>query len=127
MSCEVVAHVRDQRAFFERCRLLTKTGGRFLLLTQNPFTWSRNSYAHSPNENQLRYWLSRDEVRKLCEDAGFRVESIRTLEPMGDQGLLWWRPYAQGALRRLIGRQRAKEVFEALGLGRTLVVEAVAQ
>jgi len=126
VTCEVIAHVSDQPAFLERCRQLTKTGGRLLLLTQNPLTWSRNSYAHSPNERQLRHWLSRAAVRALCETAGFRIESIRTLEPMGDQGLLWWRPYAQGALRRIVGRPRAKALFERIGLGRTLAIEAVA-
>ncbi|HWA74700.1 MAG TPA: class I SAM-dependent methyltransferase [Polyangiaceae bacterium] len=126
VTCEVVAHVRDQPAFFARCRELTKLGGRLLVLTQNPVTWSRNSYAHPANPKQLRHWLSRADVRALCEGADFRVESIRTLEPMGDKGLLWWRPYAQGALRRVIGRERAKAFFEWLRLGRTLVIEAVA-
>jgi len=126
VSCEVVAHVRDQSAFFARCRKLTTLGGRFLLFTQNPVTWSRNSYLHGASENQLRHWLSRDEMRTLCERAGFRVESIRTLEPMGDRGWLFWRPYANGVLRRVIGRQATKSFFERMGLGRTLVVEAVA-
>lgn len=126
VSCEVVAHVSDRRAFFARCRELTRPGGRFLLFTQNPVTWSRNSYLPAQSPNQLRHWPSKSEVRAHCRAVGFGVESITTLAPAGDQGLLWWRPYAQGVLRRVIGRSRAQGFFERLGLGRTLVVEAVA-
>ena len=45
---------------------------------------------------------------------------------MGDKGRLWWRPNAQGLLRRVIGRPRAQALFERLGYGRTLAVEAIA-
>jgi hypothetical protein len=109
-----------------RCRRLTTRGGRFLLFTQNPTAWHRNRYAHAPSPDQLRHWLTLAEIREHCTVLGFRVHAVQTIAPAGDQGALWWRPYGQGALRRIIGRPRAARLFERLGLERTLVVEAVA-
>ena len=123
VSCEVIAHVADQRAFFRRCRDIISPGGKFLLITQNPTVWHRHRGATAPSPHQLRHWLGRDEILEHAQAVGFRVLSIRTLEPAGDKGLLFWRPYVQGALRRVIGRPAAKRALEAVGLGRSLVVE----
>jgi hypothetical protein len=57
---------------------------------------------------------------------GYEIVSLSTVQPHGDQGLLWWRPYAQGALRRVIGRSTTQRLFEALRLGRSFVIEAKA-
>jgi 2-polyprenyl-3-methyl-5-hydroxy-6-metoxy-1,4-benzoquinol methylase len=127
VSCEVVAHVANQREFFVRCRSMLRPGGRFLLFTQNPVVWMNESHLTPKSPSHLRHWPSRDEVRAHCQAARLRIESASTLEPAGDKGLLWWRPYAMGALRRVIGRPRAKQVFERMGLGRVLAFEAIAE
>lgn len=127
VSCEVIAHVADQAAFIARCRSMLKPGGRLLLFTQNPVTWSRTRYVTPPDPKQIRHWLSLDEIRGHFSSAGLRVVSTRTLMPHGDKGLLFWRPVANGVLRRVIGRRATHRIFERLGLGRTIVVEAVAE
>jgi len=53
--------------------------------------------------------------REHCAAVGFRVHAVQTIAPAGDQGLLWRRPYGQGALRRVIGPPRAARLFERLG------------
>ncbi len=126
VSCEAVAHVADQAEFFRRCRSLTRTGGRLLLFSQNPFTWSRSSYLAPPPAGHLRHWPTREELDRHFTEAGYRLVSIQTIFPHGDRGLLVWRPYANGILRRLVGRRLNDALWERLGLGRTLVVEAVA-
>lgn len=134
VSCEVVAHVSDQRAFFQRCRSVTKPGGRLLLLTQNPATWNRSSYLEPPAPGRLRHWPTRAELEEHFAAVGYRLEKFSTIEPHGDRGLLIWQPYASGIIRRTLGvilgkdegRAQTKRMFEALGLGRTFVVEAVA-
>jgi cyclopropane fatty-acyl-phospholipid synthase-like methyltransferase len=134
VSCEVVAHVSDQRAFFKRCRALTKPTGRLLLFTQNPTTWSRSSYLEPVAPGRLRHWPTRAELAQHFTACGYRLESLDTIEPHGDRGLLAWRPYANGVIRRGLGlvfgqdegRARTKRFFERIGFGRTLVVEAVA-
>ena len=125
VSCEVVAHVRDQRAFLERCREVTRTGGRFLLLSQNPIVWRRTIYLEQ-HENRLRHWPTLGEFRRHFAAVGFELVSFDTFLPMGEKGLLRPRPYAQGLLRRIVGRPRAVRLFERIRLGRTMVLETIA-
>lgn len=134
VSVESIAHMEDQREFFKRCRYMNRAGGRLLLFTQNPTTWSRSSYLMPKPEGAHRHWPTREEIKEHLLCSGYRLISIRTIEPHGDRGLLLWRPYANGIMRRLLrpflGKEVANEVtkkfFEDLGLGRTLVVEAEA-
>lgn len=127
VSCEVLAHVEDQPEFLRRVHSMLKPNGRFLLFSQNPTTWSRESHRTEADSDQLRKWLSLKEIRELCDKAGLRIVRTTTLMPHGDQGLLFWRPYANGIIRRIpfVGRARTHRFFEWLGLGRSIVVEAV--
>jgi 2-polyprenyl-3-methyl-5-hydroxy-6-metoxy-1,4-benzoquinol methylase len=124
VSCEVVAHVENQALFFERLRDLVVPGGRIVLVSQNPFVWSRNSWLTPPDPNRLRKWLPLSELRAHLERVGFSVERTTTVEPVGDRGLLFWRPYVNGVVRRIIGRANARRLFESMGLGRSYVIEA---
>lgn len=125
ISHEVIAHVADQSAFIARCAAMLAPGGRFLLFTQNPVAWSRTRYVSPPSPDQIRHWLSTEEIRVHCALAGLQVVKVTTLTPHGDRGALFWRPYANGIIRRLIGRSATEWIFERMGLGRTIVVEAV--
>jgi SAM-dependent methyltransferase len=125
VSCDVIGHVVDHAAFVRRCRSLVGDGGSLLLITQNPVVWSRTRYLEPIGQGQVRNWPSRPGLTSLLDQSGIRVVGTSTFMPMGDTGLLLWRPYVQGALRRIVGRRRAQRLFESLGLGRGLVVEGV--
>ena len=125
VSVEVVAHVAEQRLFFERLRAVTNLGGRLLLFTQNPRVWhNTRNLVHAPG--RLRRWPTIREVRTHLGAVGFRVVSAQTIQPGGDWRWLFWFPKAHGALKRAIGLERTELLFERLWFGRTMVLEAVA-
>lgn len=125
LSCDAIGHVTDHDAFVRRCRSLLRDGGALLLITQNPLVWSRTRYLVPVGQGQIRNWPSRQKLMGLFQRSGIHVVRTSTFLPIGDTRLLFWRPYAQGALRRVIGRRRAQRLFERLGFGRGLVFEAV--
>jgi SAM-dependent methyltransferase len=124
VSVDAIAHVLDQAAFVRRCADLLAPRGRFLLVTQNRFVWSRTSGLSARGSGQLRNWPSLGTLRGLLARGGFSVERVASLIPQGDRGVLRARRYAQFALRQVLGRPRTRALQEWMRLGRALVVEA---
>jgi SAM-dependent methyltransferase len=129
VSADSFAHMPDHAACVRRIAALLKPGGIFLLMTQNPEIWRRRSTLRPlpksvPHASPAE-WPSLASIRELLRPA-FIIERVTSLEPGGDQGLLWWveNRYVRGVMNRLLGRARWRALLEWAGLGRELVVVA---
>jgi hypothetical protein len=104
---------------------LLAPNGTLLLMTQNPFVWSRRQLEPFPSDvpnGRLDQWPTRRQILALLAPH-FTVSHVTTLDPGGDRGVLWWveRRRVCAALHRLIGRQRFEGWLECAGLGWELV------
>lgn len=126
VTCDVIAHVPDAKAFVAACARVLGPGDGLMIQTQNPFVWSRSSALTPTGRGQIRQWLTRSEMRGLLRDAFTDVE-IRTIYPSGDRGLLALTQHwvTNGILRRIAGgNDGMNRLKERLGLGQELVVTA---
>jgi len=70
-------------------------------------------------------WPTLEVYRELLRPH-FDIESISTVDPGGDSGILWWveNRWVRGGMRRLIGRVRWRDLLESVRLGREWVIVA---
>lgn len=123
VSADVIAHLQRQQDFIEQAARFLVPGGSFLLMTQNPFVWSRSSYLAPQGEGQIRDWPSLSRLRRLM-DPWFRIERIHSIVPGGDQGILGFanHPLVLRVLRGALGWRRSTALYERLRIGRELVI-----
>jgi 2-polyprenyl-3-methyl-5-hydroxy-6-metoxy-1,4-benzoquinol methylase len=124
VSADAIAHVPEQQLFVERVATILKPGGVFLLMTQNPAVWTRNSKLSPQGTGQIREWPSLARLRELLAPS-FVVEHVSSLVLGGDRGFFRALRYVNAVMRRTIGRARWDRVLEQrLLLGREYVIEA---
>jgi 2-polyprenyl-3-methyl-5-hydroxy-6-metoxy-1,4-benzoquinol methylase len=126
LCVDTIAYFHDQAAAVEKMRRTLKPNGWLVITTVNPFIYSRLSWVGPPAPGQVRQWLSRQQLRELLQQHGFRVTQSLTVCPIGDRG--WLRLINARRVNQLMkaitgsGYERLKE---ALGLGQFQI--AVAQ
>jgi 2-polyprenyl-3-methyl-5-hydroxy-6-metoxy-1,4-benzoquinol methylase len=120
VSMETISHVENQAFFANKIADLAAPECDLIVMTQNPFIWSRTSSLRPPQPGQLRNWPTREALINLFEPH-FDLKPIRTCVPgRGDQGILRLLPFRR-TLRRAFG-DRWTRAEEAVGLGCSLVV-----
>jgi 2-polyprenyl-3-methyl-5-hydroxy-6-metoxy-1,4-benzoquinol methylase len=124
-SADVIAHVPSHQAFIDRVASLLEPQGLFVLMTQNPFVWNRNSELRPQQAGQLRQWPSLGEIRRMLR-RDFRVVHVTSIFPGGDRGVLRLANsrWVAGPVRKIFGRQAQFSLYERLLVGRELVVVA---
>ncbi|MGH1561548.1 class I SAM-dependent methyltransferase [Mumia sp. DW29H23] len=103
VSCEVLSHVADQRAFVDRCHRLLKPGGFLMIATQNRPIYERHA-GHFPNPGWHRRWLDRHELRSLIASR-LDVVELRSITPKFFSGPL-----------RIVNSERLERVVRRVGL-----------
>ena len=70
-------------------------------------------------------WPDSRRIRALLQSA-FDIQSVTTIDPGGDQGVLWWveNDVVRGLMSRIVGAYRWRRLLEVAGLGRELIVTA---
>ncbi len=123
VSADVIAHVENQLRFVEKVATWTRPGGTFVLMTQNPFVWSRSSYLMPQGRGQIRNWPPLDRLRRML-GPWFSIQLVSSIVPGGDLGILRYVNHriVAGGLRRLLGRRLTTSLYERALLGRELVV-----
>lgn len=123
VMADSLTHMHDQLGAVRRVAQLLRAGGTYLLMTPNRSVWRRRSRLKPRGQGQIMAWPPLETYRSLLR-SHFEIESINTIVPGGDQGLLWWveNRWVQGGMRRLIGRNRSRNLLEAMGLGREFVI-----
>ena len=122
---ETIAHVVDQGAFLSKINRLLRPNGWLILTTQNPFVWYRSSILGPPGEGQIRNWPNKKQIASLVAQY-FDIESISTLAPGGDKGILKIinGRLVSGSSRRIIGRERLDRLKEQIGFGQSIAIVA---
>lgn len=117
VSQEVLEHVEDQPGYLRIAREMLREGGYLLLTTPNARTFDalppevRESWSTQPIES----WRTAAELRRLLEEAGFRVLSLTTVCPgFGQRGI--YRLLNSPRLDRLAARAGAGEALARLRL-----------
>ena len=123
VSADAIAHVVDQAGFVSKIAAMMPRGGLFLLMTQNPFVWNRNSSLKPQGNGQVRNWPSRRRIRELFRGS-FRIIHETSFFPGGDRGVLrvansYW---LNAMLSRAFGPDAINDLRERLFIGRELVV-----
>lgn len=126
VTADAIGHVEDHAAFTRRAAELLRVGGRLVIMTQNPFVWTRYSQLSPVGPGQIRNWPSLKALKSLLADH-FRILEVSSICPAGDRGILRIANsrYVAGVLRRLIGRERATALYERMLVGRELTVVAI--
>jgi 2-polyprenyl-3-methyl-5-hydroxy-6-metoxy-1,4-benzoquinol methylase len=123
VTFEVLAHVRDQRAFLDKIASVLKLGGLVMLATQNRPVLERMNRV-PPTEGQLRHWVDRHELSALLATR-FEVLDLRSVTPRANRGA--WRfassRAVQAPLRFMFG-DRVERLMERHWLGWTLLALA---
>jgi SAM-dependent methyltransferase len=126
VSADVIAHLDRQEEYIRLAARLTRPGGVFLLMTQNPFVWNRSSYLAPQGEGQIRDWPSLDKVKAFMAPY-FRITRVHSIVPGGDLGILALlnsRLFLK-ILRTGLGWRRSTALYEKLRIGRELVIVGV--
>jgi 2-polyprenyl-3-methyl-5-hydroxy-6-metoxy-1,4-benzoquinol methylase len=125
VSLEVLSHIEDQNGWMRKVASILRPGGRLLLFNQNRWVLERSSGVHAQGQGQVRRWTTRAEVRALARPL-FHIESLDTLTPQGDQGLLRLANSVKVSrmLAVLFGDRIVKRIKERLGFGRTVALRA---
>ena len=125
VTLEVLSHVMDQAAFFNRIADLLKPGGQLMIATQNRPVLERCEDVAPRGEGQVRDWVDRHRLRELLEQR-FRVEELFSICPHGHKGLL--RVVNSVKLNRLLSIAAPQSTLDALKerfwLGHTLMARA---
>jgi SAM-dependent methyltransferase len=129
VSADSLVPMADHQRCVERVAELLRPGGRFLLMTQNPFVWARRS-GHQLVDASVPHvdpkeWPNLARIRGLLRRS-FVIERVTTIDPGGDLGLLWWveNRFVRSFAGRIFGTYRWERLLEVAGLGRELVVIA---
>jgi 2-polyprenyl-3-methyl-5-hydroxy-6-metoxy-1,4-benzoquinol methylase len=124
VSLDCLSHVGDQQAFVDRVASLLHPGGTFLLMTQNPFVWSRTSYLMPQGHGQIRHWLTPAQLRALLVK-DFTIDRFTAIVAGGNQGVLRVLNgrVLRGLVRLGIGKTLRDRLFDHY-LGRELVIVA---
>lgn len=125
VSADALAHFYDQSVFFARIASLLRSGGTFLLMTQNAAVWERRAGRKPQDAAHIQRFPTLEAIKQQLASA-FEIEHIQTIAPGGDEGWLWWveNRYVRGGAGRLVGPKRWEALLERFGLGRELVVVA---
>ncbi|MCW5632275.1 MAG: class I SAM-dependent methyltransferase [Rubrivivax sp.] len=125
VTLDTLSHFADQAAFVARAASMLVADGMFLAATQNRFVFERWSAVSGPNPGEIRHWVDHDSLRALLSPHFKQIE-IRSIEPVGDQGLL--RVVNSSKLNRLLakflGEGSLKRWKERAMLGQSLLVVA---
>ena len=122
---ETLFYVPDQQACVEKMARLLRPGGLFASTAINKYVYERSSDIGPPKPGQVRRWLSVGELRTLL-GRHFEIDSVQTVEPRGDQGLLRLvNSYKVNALAgRIFSPGAVKRLKERAGLGGGVVIFA---
>ncbi len=125
VMADSLTNMYDQAGGVRRVAALLRQGGTYLLMTPNREIWRRRSGLKPRGQGQFMAWPSLQAYRELLQPQ-FTIDSISSIVPGGDSGLLWWveNRWVRGGMRRLIGRERWRNLLESLGLGREWVIVA---
>ena len=125
VMADSLTHMYDQSGSVRRVAAVLRSGGTFLLMTPNREIWRRRSRLAPRGEGQIMSWPTLEVYRELLRPH-FDIESISTVDPGGDSGILWWveNRWVRGGMRRLIGRVRWRDLLESVRLGREWVIVA---
>ncbi|MEO8675755.1 MAG: class I SAM-dependent methyltransferase [Casimicrobiaceae bacterium] len=120
-----LTHMHDQPGAVRRVAHLLRADGTYLLMTPNRDVWRRRSKLKPKGPGQIMAWPSLAAYRALLRD-WFAIESVSTIMPGGDRGMLWWveNRRVRGAMGRLVGPERWRNILENAGYGRELVIVA---
>ncbi len=120
-----LTNMYDQPGAVRRVAELLREGGTYLLMTPNREIWRHRSRLGPPGKGCFMTWPTLEAYRELLRPH-FAIESISTIDPGGDSGLLWWveNRWVRGGMRRLIGRNRWRDLLESARLGREWVIVA---
>lgn len=120
-----LTNMHDAAGAVRRVAQLLREGGTYLLMTPNREVWRRRSKLKPKGPGQYMAWPPLATYRELLRRC-FTIESVSTIVPGGDQGLLWWveNRWIRGAMGRLLGRERWRDLLESAGVGRELVIVA---
>jgi hypothetical protein len=123
VSADAINNCYDPALFVSRIANLLRSGGTFLLMTPNRAVWQYRSALKPLATGQIQHWPTRADYRGMLE-RDFDIECIRTLDPGGDKGLLWWveNRWVRGGMGRLLGHSRWRALLERAQLGRELVI-----
>ncbi len=127
VSQQVIAHVRDQCGYVERCATLLKDGGYLILSTQNKLVMDRlgSQYVDDRALGHIESWLSFRDLKRLL-DRDFVIRSHQSIIPMGHCGIL--RLVNSSKLNRILGHLFRPELLESIkermGLGYINIVLA---
>jgi len=120
VSLETISHIYDQSRFLKKVASILRSGGIFVLTSQNPFVWLRTSYLTPPGVGQIRNWRAREELLEMLS-ANCEIEKTTTICPGGDMGILKLvnerlTNYLAG---KAIGKERLMKLKESFGLGQS--------
>jgi SAM-dependent methyltransferase len=123
LSNDSLINMYDQRRCVERMATLLHSGGTLLLMTPHREVWRWRSALKPLGRGQVQHWLSKDEYLSLLRPF-FTIGRVATIDPGGDRGPLWWveNRYVRAGMGLVLGRRRWRNLLEAAGLGRELVV-----
>jgi SAM-dependent methyltransferase len=125
VMADSLTNMYDQAAGTRRVAAMLREGSTYLLMTPNRDVWRRRSGLKPKAQGQVMVWPPLSRYKELLK-MYFTIESISTIVPGGDSGLLWWveNRWVRGGMGRLIGRRRWRDLLEAAGLGREFVIVA---
>ena len=127
VACDTLFYVSDQIVFMDKIAKLVKPGGFLILVTINSFVYERRSDIPPPANGQVRTWLTRRQLIKLC-DQDYIVRISKAVVPpiKGDKGIL--RLVNSFKLNRLLGcffsMEAVNNLKVKLGLGDRLIIVA---
>lgn len=125
VMADSLTHMHDQKGAVRRVAQLLRENGTYLLMTPNREVWRRRSKLKPRGAGQIMAWPTLDAYRALL-GTHFTIESISTIVPGGDQGLIWWveSRRVRGVMARLMGAERWRDLLESAGVGREFVIVA---
>jgi 2-polyprenyl-3-methyl-5-hydroxy-6-metoxy-1,4-benzoquinol methylase len=128
VTLEVLSHVMDQAAFFDRIAGLLKPGGQLMIATQNRPVLERSEDVATRAEGQIRDWVDRHQLRALLAKE-FEINELFSICPHGHRGFL--RVVNSVKLNRVLAvffPTRTIDAFkERLWFGHTLMARATAR
>ena len=124
VTLEVLAHVRDQRAFVAKLARLLRPGGHLMLATQNRPVLERYNNIPPPAPGQLRRWVDKEELKALLLPE-FEVHEVFSVTPKASRGLMRIiNSHKLNAPIRAVVGDRLERWKEKRGLGWTLMALA---
>ena len=125
VTADVLAHVPDQQRMLDAIGAALKPRGLLVLMTQNPFVWSRSSHLEPRAPGQIRNWPSLRRLRNMLARQ-FNVRHVTSIVPHGDRGILRLTnsAFLTANAKRLLGMRASQALFERLMLGMDLVIVA---